>query len=230
MWKDKKIDLTYDQSNLPYLARGEGNFIHGPFIMDVLLSAAKKECTRALTEIDTVFSPLNVEPDPHLLQPWRDAVQRAERGPPEVVKRSKLVLSRIAIHVHVMYGEHRSQMAAKEGPTRRSNLSGSSKRTSFTNLSIEIRQDILRALSKKFASSPRPEELDSMMDEAAIARLRASYAYTYDAQKRSNSSGWGRFPWDVAMRELCAIKARALGPHKTVTAGFYERFKLSGRR
>jgi hypothetical protein len=229
-WKDKKTDSSYDQSNLPYLTRGKGNFIHGPCIMDVLLTSAKKECTRALIEIDTVFSPLNIEGDPHLLQPWKDAMQMAERGSSEAVKRKKLDLSLIAIHVHALYTEHRVKMAMKEAPTGPStNLNGSSKRTSFTKLPIEIRQDILRALSRKFSSSPRPEELDSIMDEATIARLRASYAYTYDAQMKS-ARGWSRFPWDVAMRELCAIKARALGPHKTVVTGFYERFKLSARR
>jgi RNA-dependent RNA polymerase len=232
-WKNKKTNSAYDQSNLTYLTRGKGDFIQGPSIMDVLLSAAKKECTRALTQIDTVFSPLNTCADPDLVQPWYEAAQVAERGSSEEVKRKKLDLSRIAVHVQNMYAEHRHKMAGKEAPTTGpSNLNGSSKRTSFTKLAIEVRQDILRAISKKFSSAPCIDDLGSILDEATIARLRASYAYKYDAEMRSTSGyhGWSRFPWDVAMRELCAIKARALGPHKTVTTGFYERFKLSGRR
>lgn len=232
-WKEKKkTTASYDQSNLSYLPRGKGNFIKGPFIMDVLLAAAKQECRRALTEIDTVFSPLHIVADPHLLQPWDDATQFAERGSPEAIKRKKLDLSHIAVHVQAMYTEHRSKLAYKETPNGLPTSNGSSKRTAFTKLAIEVRQDILRALSKKFASAPRPEELDSFMDEATIARLRASYAYKYDSEVRSTGTeyGWSRFPWDVAMRELCAIKARALGPHKTVTTGFYERFKLSSGR
>jgi RNA-dependent RNA polymerase len=198
--------------------------------MDLIRSKAKEERTRVLTKIDTVFSSLNSKADPHLLQPWNDATQLAERGSPESVKRKKLDLSLIALHVHAMYLEHRAKLTFKEtpGPT---SLNGTSKRTSFTKLPIEVRQDIFRALSRKFSSSPRPEELESIMDEATIARLRASYAYKYDAEMRSTTgNGWSRFPWDVAMRELCAIKARALGPHKTVTTGFYERFKLSSHR
>ena len=237
--KSKKSNIAFDTTNLAYLTRGKGDFIHGPFIMDVLLAAAKKECTRALTQIDQVFSPLSITADPDLLQPWREATDAADRGSPESVKRKKLDLSRIAVHVQDMYKEHRLKMilANKETPSGPSNLMGSSKRTSFTKLPIEIRQDVLRGISKKFASAPCLDDMESIMDEAMIARFRASYAYKYDAEMRSTGtddregrSPWSRFPWDVAMRELCAIKARALGPHKTVTTGFYERFKLSGRR
>ena len=62
--------------------------------------------------------------------------------------------------------------------------------------------------------------------------LAASYAYVYDWKMRSRSSnhvgdGWSRFPWNVAFRELCQIKAAAVGPSKTVTTTFYENFKLA---
>lgn len=200
--------------------------------MDVLLAAAKKECKRALSCIDGIFLSFDIQLDSDLLQPWDDATRMAERGNPDVVKIKRRDLSRIAEHVQAMYMEHRTKLSSRDGNNGVLNLTTSSKRTSFTKLPIEVRQDILRALSKKFASGPHPDTLESLMDEAMIARLRASYAYKYDAQKRSTdgNNGWSRFPWDVAMRELCAIKARALGPNKTVTTGFYEKFKLSGRR
>jgi hypothetical protein len=200
--------------------------------MDVLLAAAKKECKRALSRIDGIFSSFDIQLDPDLVRPWDDATQMAERGDSDVVRIKRRDLSRIAEHVQAMYTEHRTKLSFREGNNGVLDVNRSSKRTSFTKLPIEVRQDILRALSKKFASRPPLDTLESLMDEATIARLRASYAYKYDAQKRStdDNNGWSRFPWDLAMRELCAIKARALGPNKTVTTGFYERFRLSGRR
>jgi len=62
------------------------------------------------------------------------------------------------------------------------------------------------------------------MQDEEVARLRASYAYKYDHEVRF--SGWTRFPWDVAMRELGAIKARATGRHKTIAGEFYDHFNM----
>jgi RNA-dependent RNA polymerase len=232
-WKDKakgskKDGPLFDKSNSNFLSRGKGPFIKGKFIMDILLSAAKKECDQALAQLEIVFAPLTVEVDPHLTQPWNDAVAMASRGSPEAVKRKRMDLSIIAVHVHEMYKEHK----ALGGKAK---AAGGTKGAAFTDQPIEIRQDFLRAMSKKFHASPTSQDmhLDSMMDNAMIARLRASYAYCHDStemQKRSGR-GWSRFPWNVAMRELSTIKASALGPHKTITNGFYERLKLvSGRR
>jgi len=64
------------------------------------------------------------------------------------------------------------------------------------------------------------------MSEEEIARLRASYAYVYDSKQHERGAGWSRFPWDVAMRELCAIKAQAVGRTKTVSEDFYARFYM----
>jgi len=108
------------------------------------------------------------------------------------------------------------KVAEENGKTKRK------KACAFTDLPIELRQDVLRASAKEFASKPRPE--DVLFSEEEIARLRASYAYLLDSQQEKK--GWSRFPWDVSMRELCAIKARALGPTKTVTENFYARYYM----
>jgi len=226
---DKVPDAAkYDKTNTLFLKRPltGGVFIRGPFIMDVILKAAKVERKRRLAEMDTLFSPLNEDPDPHLTKPWLDVAQMAEEGPTSEVNSKRRDLSLIAVHVKAMYNEHRAK--------GKNVVKGTG--SSFTSLAIEIRQDSLRALSKKFASSPRPEELNSLMDASTISRLRASYAYLYDSEENDpkkpngNGNGWSRFPWDVAMRDLCQIKADALGPHKTITTDFYERFKVWRRR
>lgn len=228
--KSKKDEPGLDKSNSAPLRRGkQSQFIQEKFIMDVLLSAAKKESDQALIKLDAIFSPLASQLDPHLVQPWDDAVAMADRGSPEAVKRKRKDLAIIAVHVHNMYKEHKYL-----GGKAKAGLGGGSKRVAFTDQPIEVRQDFLRAISKKFAASPRAEDmdLDSMLDDATIARLRASYAYCHDSEEMKKSgNNWSRFPWNVAMRDLCTIKASALGPYKTVTNGFYERLKLvSGRR
>lgn len=171
------------------------------------------ERDRILADMDALFAPLKSQPDPHLTQPWHDAIAHAERGSPDVVQAKQMDLSLIIDHVQRIFAEHQSTVQTKN----------------FTSLPIERRQDTLRALSKKFSDSPMIDEMNTIMDQATISRLRASYAYVYDAQQRAGRGGWSRFPWNVAMRELCHIKASALGPFKTVTGGFYERFKLSRR-
>ncbi|KAF5380169.1 hypothetical protein D9615_006104 [Tricholomella constricta] len=214
-WKQKKpkSDSKYDcPSNAPFTRRGKNEFITGHFIMDVLSNQAKKERDRTLAQMEEIFKPLEELSDPHLTQPWVDAVEMAKRGSPELARAKQMDLSKIAEHVQTMFRMHRSDI-----------------NKTFTNQAIESRQDILRNLSKRFAASPSPDELMTFTDAASISRLRASYAYLYDLEQKKRSLGWSRFPWDVALRELCHIKASALGPCKTVTTGFYERFKLSRR-
>lgn len=123
-------------------------------------------------------------------------------------------LSTIEEHVQVMYTQYKQ--------LRRAEVVNKTQK-------VETRQEALRKLSAKFAAFPRPDDLICILDEATIARLRASYAYRLDSVSLASSESkitWSRFPWDMAMRELGLIKARALGPHKAVTIGFYERFKL----
>ncbi|KAM6492722.1 RNA dependent RNA polymerase domain containing protein [Amanita muscaria] len=97
----------------------------------------------------------------------------------------------------------------------------------FTNLPITRRQDILRKVSKEFHEGPKPEEMQVYTSEMEIARLRASFAFIYDLECNKRRRKWSRFPFDVAARELCAIKASAAGPWKTVKGSFYEKFKMA---
>ena len=63
-------------------------------------------------------------------------------------------------------------------------------------------------------------------EEEELGRVRASYAYVHDLNMSKRSpyqAQWTRFPWDVAFRDLCAIKAEAVGFPRTTTGEFYER-------
>ncbi|RDB26117.1 RNA-dependent RNA polymerase 1 [Hypsizygus marmoreus] len=201
-------------SNSTCLESKDTPFNKGTFIMDALRTAVEKERTRILIRMDTVFQPLPPRPDQHLTQPWEDAKRRAEGGSNhDIVQAKRRDLSKIAVHVQRMFFEHKLELSKD-----------------FTGLQITLRQDVLRSLSKKFSSAPQPSEMECLTDEALISRLRASYAYIYDMERHEQyPNSFSRFPWNLAFRELCSIKASALGPYKAVTNGFYERFKLSRR-
>jgi hypothetical protein len=222
MEKDKKKlgKSKGNMSNVPYLKRDYSSpWVQGKFIMDILRNAAIKERDHLLAEMDQLFKPLENEPDADLIRPWADAEAWAERGEPTFVKKKKFDLSRIAKHVHVIYKQHKDHLK------NHNNINAG---VQFTELPIEVRQDKLRSISKAFASGPQIEDLETIPDAATLARYRASYAYKYDAEMNSRfeAPGWSRFPWNVAFRELCLIKASALGPYKAVTSNFYERFRL----
>ena len=147
-------------------------------------------------------------------------------------------LKRIEDHVKVSYQMHgdsvkkasrlRVQSKSKQKGKRESigETSGAGG-AEFTNCNIVDRQDVLRKSSKFFQEHPTPEEMEVFTDPEEIARLRASYAYLHDLEMHKyKEPKWSRFPFDVAARELCAIKANALGASKTVTRAFYEKYKL----
>lgn len=61
-----------------------------------------------------------------------------------------------------------------------------------------------------------------------MQKIRASYAYYHDWKlQRTFSIHWTRFPWDCAMKDLCAIKAEALGPATPITGDFYEKMVIA---
>ncbi len=220
--KDKSKAPKFDTSNMKYLERdNKSPFVKGKFVMDILVNAADREKERLFVEMKRVSAPLDEGPDPDLILPWDNLVQWAERGKPEAVEMKRRDLGRIAIHVHQVYRMHTAILI-----TSRSKGPGSSH---FTGLPIEERQDRLRKVSKAFASGPPLEDLPTIVDKDQLARFRASYAYKYDAEQKQQHDGWSRFPFNVAMRELCDIKARTLGTHKVVQNSFYERFKLLDR-
>ena len=192
----------------------------GRFIMDVLHKQAENEGNSWLARIEAYFeAPIRCKTDEDLVGPWNKAIQLSNRWATEENNtRMKRELEAIAEHVKGVYTDHRGSLASPTNISRNSPKKGAP----FTGMPIEVRQDAIRKLSRQFVSFPAPGKF--LMQDEEIARLKASYAYKYDREIRN--SGWSRFPWDVAMRELGAIKARATGRHKTVAGEFYDHFNM----
>ncbi|KAK7471173.1 hypothetical protein VKT23_002583 [Stygiomarasmius scandens] len=182
----------------------------GPFIMDTLRSESEQQGRVWLEKVEKEISASKskIKPDDDLLKPYKTALEVATARGHDAYLRD---LDQIAKHVATVYSQHQKAVGYPED---------------FTSKHIVSRQDALRACSKQFNSFPKPDDLETIMDEATIARLRASYAYYFDAFERSERIGWSRYPWNMALRELCDIKVRALGPWHASTQPFYERFKL----
>ena len=194
------------------------NFL-GRFIMDELYKQAEEESNHWLQKIESHFEKSNrCQLDEDLVRPWNKAIELSNKwAADENNTRMKRELEAISDHVKSVYTDHRNLLASPSKTSR-----SPKKIFSFTKLPIEVRQDTIRRLSRNFVSFPPPGQF--LMQDEEIARLRASFAYKYDHEARS--PGWSRFPWDVAMRELGAIKARATGGHKTIAGEFYEHFNM----
>lgn len=194
------------------------NFL-GRFIMDELHKQAEVEGNYWLAKIESHFeAPNRCKLDEDLVTPWNKAIELSNRWATEENNtRMKEELEAITKHVKQIYIDYRSLLSSpSKGPRTPKKV------VPFTGQPIEMRQDAIRGQSKKFASFPPPGKF--LMQDEEIARLRASYAYKYDHETRCGS--WSRFPWDVAMRELGAIKARATGRHKTIAGEFYDHFNM----
>ncbi|KAH9482728.1 putative RNA-dependent RNA polymerase SHL2 [Psilocybe cubensis] len=194
------------------------------FIMDDLYRQAEDEGKKWYPRLEKAFCERPVKIDEDLAAPWRLALEMATRWmKDESNSRMANDLERIKYHVEVVYNEHRGEMGSPKKPTKTPKKSSGSG-SSFSELPIEVRQNKIRELSQKFNSRPTKDEL--FMAEEEIARLRASYAYVYDFEMRRGLNGFTRFPFDMAMRELCLIKSRAIGRMKAVTGDFYDHFNM----
>ena len=191
----------------------------GLFVMDELYSQAKEEKDLWLAKIEGHFETHGSHYiDKDLVAPWNHAIDLGKRWAAEEKNtRMNQELEAIAEHVKCVYKDHRRSLAS---PKKASSFSSETS-VPFSERPIEVRQDAIRRISRQFVSFPPPGKF--LMPDEEIARLRASYAYKYDHDNwRTGTS----FPWDVAMRELGAIKARATGGHKTIAGEFYDHFNM----
>lgn len=203
------------------------------FVMDTIYNSVRKEGSRQLKLIEAKFgSTSGGVADSVLIAPWFEMRAIADRvSAEEKNDRKHRDLTRIQDHVAQVFAKHRHTVtkARKKRQLEANNEQGSA---SFTNLDIEVRQDALRALSKEFFSMKGADELEFSKRERD--QLLASCAYWHDSEQKSTLR-WTRFPWDVAMRELCDIKAHASGLSKTVASHFYDTMSVklapsAGRR
>ncbi|EGO05196.1 hypothetical protein SERLA73DRAFT_68825 [Serpula lacrymans var. lacrymans S7.3] len=211
-WKETSADRTHWESGMSNELNLPRPRVMPPFIMDVVFSQSKQYCAQKRSVIERMFKDRsNSVIDHALVKPWKEALDRAKRFQLKNDVMGSCIdeeLDAIIHHVEEMHRIHKDKIGAGPG---------------FTDKRIEHRQDILRSIAQDFAAKPDVSKM-CFFSEDEVARLKASYAYLYD--HKQSSRGWGQFPWDVAMRELGAIKAKFLGPSKTVQSSFYDRFVL----
>lgn len=178
------------------------------FIMDRLRALMNESCNKQLQRIGERLPDVMAKRDDALARPWEDARSRAEKVS---ARGCSLMLEEVELfeaHVRAMFDKGKEVLqAAVRGQRSRS----------FTDLPIERRQDVLRQLSREFHSVPANL---LFFDAASARKVKASYAYLYDYE-HSNKKRWSRFPWNVATRALCEIKAEELGFPKTIADAFY---------
>ncbi|RDX54626.1 hypothetical protein OH76DRAFT_1341007 [Lentinus brumalis] len=188
----------------------------GKFVMDHLLKVIQIECNREYKRIEEKLVVDTVAPyDSDLAAPWEEACERAKKlsklGSPHMQDE----LDKIKRHVEAM---HEKEKIMKSANAKKGQKQGKT----FTDLPIEKRQDVLRAASREFHAYP--EDL-LCFSAHETRRIKASYAYIYDYNRMFNK--WSRFPWNMSMRDLCEIKAEALGSPKTVAHEFYHWMNIS---
>lgn len=200
-----------DSSNMALAKRGPG--LKGVFVMDKLreslLVVREDLIALILKRLPEEETRKCSQPDPDLVAPWADFDQRSKLA----TERSHPRMSELKDKIKKGVEAKRDEWYEKKG-----------KDGKFTNLPIETRQDILRNLSRSFRQmvanlSQEYEEYS----EVDLFRYAASYAYLHDYERLKETKRWSRFPWDVATRALCEIKAAAVsrGDPKTVTSDFY---------
>ncbi|TFK75829.1 hypothetical protein BDN72DRAFT_785862 [Pluteus cervinus] len=193
---DKDANNHFFSRNLP------------PFVMDVLCAAAEKEYDELYSLVEKLFQNIEttgrMKVDEDLQRPWQEQLKLCTEQNPH----RRRELDKIENHVKQVRQEWETQLRP-QGP----------KHQRFTDLSIELRQDVLRDISRKFHSYPTPEDVG--LSQADIQFARASYAYIHDRTQKNG--GFTRFPWDVAFRHLCEIKARATETQMPVIDTFYSR-------
>ncbi|KAI0315577.1 RNA dependent RNA polymerase-domain-containing protein [Amylostereum chailletii] len=204
-WK-RAVSGTENSSDV-YLRRPK---TLGVFVMDHMEEAICKAKDEQLARVEAHFNKLPPPTiDEDLLKPYQEALALAgDRGP----RRDEFSL--IEQHVTNMFHLHKKEMAT---------FASRYGKNTFTELSIEKRQDVIRSISRKFADVPAPGTLKHWTNRDARL-IRASLAYSLSWAKSNGKAE--RFPWDVAMRDLCDIKLEDM-PHKTVKMVFYDRYKVS---
>ncbi|KAH6914841.1 RNA dependent RNA polymerase-domain-containing protein [Coprinopsis sp. MPI-PUGE-AT-0042] len=190
----------------------------GPFIMDEIHEHSKHEADNLIAYLHNFCKEnVNHSKDPHLTAPYQEAETKL-RGPAKELYAADL--NKIKHHVRQMFAKHKAEMAPSHGSPSKS------RSAEFSRGHITTRQDVIRRLSREFAQSPDPSTM--FMTSDAVAKVKASYAYIYDLEQWRRGEKASRFPWNVAFRDLCELKAKAVsgGLAKTVSTEFYQHSAL----
>ncbi|KAF8520442.1 RNA dependent RNA polymerase-domain-containing protein, partial [Hysterangium stoloniferum] len=236
-WKGRAID---DKIALPpsnEAPRRQGKLGQIKFIMDHLKEGGMRQYHGHMAKFEKFLSDAQgsfkvskgiqsegTYVDSALMTPWEAAQRRAQllldTTGQSLMKQELEVIKNHVDNMRKKYRERKQGNNKVRSPLRKDN-------TSFTSRPIEERQDILRQLSLEF--NQMPDIAFITLSPEDTQRYKASYAYITETEEREKRyGGFSRFPFDMAMRELCKIKAASCGGHKTVTSTFYSVFNVVG--
>ena len=236
-YQQDRCSRKYGTQYVPEWKAVQDNLVHqyplarqglSTFVMDVLKAAMDSASSAQFQRIDAHFSALLKQRDADLIAPWQEAeagiqelLARPETQAQNVAHAQQDALDAIKRHVAQVY-ELSNTLIMRPRATQSEREKGN--KADFTTRSIELRQDCLRRVSLEFVGGPdRAETAVGLLNEDEVARLRASYAYLYDWTRKP---GGTRFPWNVAMRDLGAIKLRARKDLKPLSQDFYEKMMM----
>lgn len=201
--RDKKKADENNKSKYPKRCPGKPEFV-----MDMLSRYLLRCVAEAFDKAKHILQSFNRTKDPHLFAPYQDAERRAIQLESAGSRRLRQELDAIEAHVKRVKQLHQDKIGY-----------------GFTKKPIEVRQDVLRALSTAFSlpslsaslkkepfkvsnkSDPPVAELIAFSADEA-QQVMASFAYIHDWNKSGKCT---RFPYDVAFEKLCRIKAEAVG-------------------
>ncbi|KZS95473.1 hypothetical protein SISNIDRAFT_452100 [Sistotremastrum niveocremeum HHB9708] len=218
-WKEtEESRLMAEQKNQPETRRPPER---PKFIMDRIRETGRKAAAKHLSAFPSVSCSAAI--NAILTSPWdthyRDAESAATTGDTSILN----AMDQIKAHVEATKREYIA--AALKNSPNKTTLKSHKKLNGPPKRSFKTKQDEKRRLSRKFYEGARTDKFP----EIVVNQLKASYAYKLDLadSRRSGSEGVTTvFSFQVAMRELCALRAAAYGPVKIMTHDFYERFQL----
>ncbi|KAH8101472.1 RNA dependent RNA polymerase-domain-containing protein [Cristinia sonorae] len=208
--KHKGQPSTSGFNNRPPLVRPA----HLPtFIMDELQRGLREAAEPLYKMIDEKLSGASTHPDPDLVAPFHRAQERC-------AELHRITGNAIFIEALKTMDEHVRDIHKFFRDEER-NIRDKTKTGNVSDAPIETRQDMLRSVSRKFVEFTVPHIQEVVFSPEEWRRVMASCVYAIYWKKP-------RFPFNVAFRELCAIKAEAVsgGGAKTITPLFYNGLTL----
>lgn len=202
-----------DITNMVPIRRGEGL---GLFIMDQLSERVRRVVGAAKEKIKITLRDLHVpDPDPSLLEPHQSRMKDLRE-----FEGKAAMYPEYGIHATTLRRE--LDALKKHVDDVHSLWRGATGRT-FTDLAIETRQDRLRALSMEFSRDP-PLGVGYIALRTVDERMEFKASYAYEQHPRQ------RFPWDVATKTLCSLKATSSpGVPRTVVQYMHDAMRVTDR-
>ncbi|KAF8342289.1 RNA dependent RNA polymerase-domain-containing protein [Cantharellus anzutake] len=144
--------------------------------------------------------------DKDLTRPYEDAKDRARRWSEQ-------------------YGQDAMQFALRQIEDAVKDARALYLRFHQRRLSTAERQAKVRDVSSQYVSSLT--KINSVaFSESEVKRVAASYCYVYDLEEHPRRNHGTDFPFDIAFRDIAAIKASSTLTHSTITREFADLFVL----